>query len=208
MVECLKKGGTFMLYYLSDLLVNLLIAGLGLLIFRLCAMVWRRLYTGRWFFPVLLGIYLTLLYAVTGLPHLQYCRFFPQINLVPFADFGEPRFFMLSALNTLMTVPLGALLPLCFGQYRRFPRTLAAGFLTSLVIELSQMFCFRATDIDDLILNTLGTVLGYFLSKLILGRLWKNAGTCKGAYAVLSFILFFLCFFLRQELYDLAAMLW
>lgn len=192
-------------FMLQEALVNIPIAGLGLLLFRLCAGVRRKLYTGNWAVPGLLAVYLCLMYAVTGIPSIHYCVFYPQINLIPFSDFGEKRFFMLSSLNILMTVPLGVLLPLCWQQYQRFPRTLAAGFLTSLAIELSQMFCFRATDIDDLILNTLGTAAGFFLGKLILSRFWKHTKPGKNGYLVLSLILVLLCFFLRQELYNLAA---
>ena len=43
-------------------------------------------------------------------------------------------------------------------------KTLAAGAGISLCIELLQLpFSVRATDIDDLIFNTLGTALGYGL---------------------------------------------
>lgn len=210
MIDFPEKGAIILIQLFLDqeVLVNILVAGLGLLLFRLCAGVFPKLFTGNWIFLSLLAVYLCLMYAVTGIPSVRYCVFHPQINLLPFSDFGEPRFFMLSALNILMTVPLGVLLPLCWRQYQRFPRALAAGFLTSLTIELSQMFCFRATDIDDLILNTLGAALGFFLGKLIFGRFWKTAGSGKKGYLVLSMILAFLCFFLRQELYDLAAGLW
>ena len=71
-------------------------------------------------------------------------------------------------LNAVMFTPLGFLLPACFERYRNWGRTLAAGFLTSLTVELIQLFTFRATDVDDLIMNTLGTILGYLLAKLIL----------------------------------------
>lgn len=193
---------------ISELLVNILIAGMCIGLFRLCAGIWQRLFIGHWSWLGLLAVYMSLMYAVTGIPNIRYCVFHPQINLTPFSDFGEPRFFYLSGLNILMTVPLGVLLPLCWKQYQRFPSALFTGFLISLSVELSQMFCFRATDIDDLILNTLGTVLGYFLGKLLFHRLWTRTGNGKGGFWVLNGILLFLCFFLRQELYNLAAALW
>ena len=37
----------------------------------------------------------------------------------------------------------------------------------SLTIEICQLFCFRATDVDDLIMNTLGAFLGYLCWKLL-----------------------------------------
>ena len=41
------------------------------------------------------------------------------------------------------------------------------GFLISLSIELTQLFLKRTTDIDDLILNTLGVIIGLLISKRI-----------------------------------------
>ena len=41
------------------------------------------------------------------------------------------------------------------------------GFLFSLCIELLQMFGWGATEIDDLMANTLGVCLGYFSYRLI-----------------------------------------
>lgn len=191
-----------------ELPVNLLVAAMALGFFRLCAGVWRRLFKGSWAILALLALYMSILYALTGIPSIRYFVFHPQLNLIPFSDFRDSRFFWLSGMNTLLTVPLGVLLPLCWKQYQRLPRTLAAGFLVSLSIELSQMFCFRATDIDDLILNTLGTVLGFLLGKLLFGRLlWGKTKDGKWGFCVLNGILIFLCFFLRQELYNLEAML-
>ena len=37
------------------------------------------------------------------------------------------------------------------------------GFCFSLLIEISQLCNHRRTDVDDLIMNTLGTILGYLL---------------------------------------------
>lgn len=193
---------------IHELPVNLLVAALALGFFRLCVGVWRQLFKGSWVILGLLALYMSILYALTGIPSIRYFAFRPQVNLIPFSDFGDSRFFWLSGMNTLLTVPLGMLLPLCWKQYQHFPRTAAVGFLVSLSIELSQMFCFRATDIDDLILNTLGTMVGFLLGKLLFGRLlWGKAKQGKWGFWVLNGILIFLCFFLRQELYDLEAML-
>lgn len=42
------------------------------------------------------------------------------------------------------------------------------GFGLSLTIELAQLFTqYRATDVDDLITNTVGTLLGYLCFRLI-----------------------------------------
>lgn len=38
------------------------------------------------------------------------------------------------------------------------------------MIEILQLFTFRATDIDDIIMNTIGTCVGYGIAKIILGK--------------------------------------
>ena len=66
-------------------------------------------------------------------------------------------------LNVVMLVPLGFLLPLWWRDYQRLAPTVVAGAGLSLLIEVSQLMNGRATDIDDLIANTLGALAGYLL---------------------------------------------
>ena len=72
-----------------------------------------------------------------------------------------------SFLNILLFVPLGAALPLIWASFQKFSHTLLFGFCTSLLIELLQIFTFRATDVNDLITNTLGTTLGWLGAALL-----------------------------------------
>jgi glycopeptide antibiotics resistance protein len=66
--------------------------------------------------------------------------------------------------NVLALAPLGILLPLVTGA-RWSARSIAlAGFALSFSIEVAQYLSGRRiADIDDVILNTLGAVLGYWL---------------------------------------------
>lgn len=123
----------------------------------------------RWFWMVLLTVYLSAMYIIVGVPDWRYITWDFTVNLVPFQDFSTSNL-MGMALNAAMFAPLGFLLPTYFDRYRSFVPTLDAGILTSLTVELIQLFTFRATDVDDLIMNTLGTVVGFLLSKLILGH--------------------------------------
>ena len=120
----------------------------------------------RWGWMALLTLYLNAMYIVVGVPGSQYIVWDPTINLIPFQDFSSSNVLGM-ALNGVMFAPLGFLLPLIFERYRHWGRTLAAGFLTSLTVELIQLFTFRATDVDDLIMNTLGALVGFLLAKLI-----------------------------------------
>ncbi len=63
--------------------------------------------------------------------------------------------------NIVLLAPLGFFLPLLWKKFRKAKKTILAGFLISLLIESSQLFLCRGTDVDDLILNTLGAALGY-----------------------------------------------
>lgn len=113
-----------------------------------------------------LSLYLAAVDAVAGLPSLLYIRFDTNINLVPFAymfsDYGN------SLLNVLLFVPLGVFLPVFWKRYRSFFRTALFGLLFSLTIELLQLLTLRATDINDLITNTTGTILGWCLGRILL----------------------------------------
>ena len=120
----------------------------------------------KWGWMAQLTLYLNAMYIVIGVPGVQYICWDPTLNLIPFQDFSA-RNMEGMILNTVMFAPLGFLLPAYFERYRRWGRTLAAGFLTSLTVELIQLFTLRATDVDDLIMNTLGTVIGFLLAKLI-----------------------------------------
>ena len=81
-----------------------------------------------------------------------------QINLVPFSD---PNFdFTGYVLNIVLFMPLGFLLPFLWQQFRKLWHVAASGFLLSVLVECSQLLNFRATDVDDIILNTLGAVCG------------------------------------------------
>ena len=123
----------------------------------------------KWGWMVLLTLYLNAMYIVIGVPGVQYICWDPTLNLIPFQDFSA-RNMEGMVLNAIMFAPLGFLLPAYFERYRHWGRTLAAGFLTSLTVELIQLFTFRATDVDDLIMNTLGTLVGFLIAKLVFGH--------------------------------------
>ena len=111
------------------------------------------------------AVYLAAVYLFVGMPTLQFMRFEVSLTLVPFlpmvADFKN------TILNIILFVPLGIMLPFLWKTYSTLKAAAVFGFMMSLSIELLQLFTFRATDINDLIANTLGTVFGYFLFRMI-----------------------------------------
>lgn len=80
--------------------------------------------------------------------------------------------------NVVMFMPIGFFPKLLWRRWSWW-KSLLAGFCTSVSIELAQLFTSRSTDIDDVILNTLGALLGWLLA-WILERLWPRAAkACK-----------------------------
>lgn len=106
---------------------------------------------------------LELIFCITGIPDVTSFQFQIQgnINLTPFAE-GMSGLYQYIA-NIIMFLPVGFFLPLLWQQFIRPLYTVGVGFMLSLGIELIQLFTYRATDIDDLLMNSLGTVAGYLL---------------------------------------------
>lgn len=66
--------------------------------------------------------------------------------------------------NIIGFIPLGILLPIVFRVLRKWWRLTLLVFLISLSFETFQLFTgVGVFDVDDLILNTFGGIIGYFL---------------------------------------------
>lgn len=105
-----------------------------------------------------------------------------SVNLVPFktvqlylqSDLGTIAWANLLG-NLLLLVPLGALGPVAWRKLDRFGRILGAGLGISLTIEVLQfakrfvdaLGMTRSVDVDDVILNVAGAVVGYVLYRLV-----------------------------------------
>lgn len=124
-----------------------------------------------------------------------------QYSLVPFSAAAIDIEGYL--LNILLFLPLGFLLPLLWPNYNRFWRILLFGAALSLLIEFSQLLNIRSTDIDDLLLNTLGALLGFLLFRLyrlVFRRERKAAPGLAGSPALYLAAMFAGTFFLFNEL--------
>jgi len=121
-------------------------------------------------------VYLTFVFNVTGIgtvwdflrtPHFWQNRW---IVTELFSFSTELTLF----LNWVMTVPFGFLVPLIWEKSRSVVFVTSLGFLFSLMIEASQLLNQRSTMVDDLLMNTLGALLGYLLYALMFGWLHRN----------------------------------
>ena len=89
-----------------------------------------------------------------------------RINLVPFVhlfEYDSTRDVIRNVVgNTAMFIPSGIVLPLVYRELDGFWKTVAAGAVLSLCIEILQLpFVARVSDVDDLILNISGVAVGY-----------------------------------------------
>ena len=141
-------------------------------------------------FITLIIIYATMVIDATILPMpfnkaaIQSARMYPfvplhSINLVPFffEKFISPLELKFHLLNILMFVPMGIILS--FYHESKFSKVLLKSFLWSLTIELVQLLLgilvsgTRIVDIDDLIMNTTGGVIGFLIFILIIKPVYR-----------------------------------
>ena len=96
----------------------------------------------------------------------------PRINLIPFVnllDYPKLSEVLLNVIgNTAMFIPIGIIWPIVYKKLNTHKKVIAAGVGFSLCIEVLQLpFFDRVTDIDDLIMNSLGFLMGYGLYLLV-----------------------------------------
>lgn len=94
------------------------------------------------------------------------------VNFKPFVymfDYPTKREILLNLIgNTTMFIPLGIVWPAVFKKLEKPWKVMAAGVGVPLVIEIVQLpFYGRCTDIDDLIMNTTGFLIGYGIYLLV-----------------------------------------
>ena len=94
-----------------------------------------------------------------------------RVNLLPLVnllDYDSKKDLLLNVIgNAAMFVPSGIILPIVYKRLNTFRKVLLVGVGISLCIEIIQLpFSVRATDVDDLILNTIGVIVGYGIYSL------------------------------------------
>ncbi len=89
-----------------------------------------------------------------------------RINLMPFVnlfDYPERRDAILNLVgNITMFIPIGIIWPAVYKELNNHAKVIAAGVGLSLFVEILQFpFYDRLSDIDDLLLNSFGFIVGY-----------------------------------------------
>lgn len=119
--------------------------------------------------------------TVTGIGYTSTMSFRPNISLIPFI--GMITGPIDTILNIVLFVPMGLFLPLLYNKYNNFKTVVLTGILFSVSVEVVQMFDWGASDINDLITNTMGVCLGYLfysiISKMLPDKLNKQLKSKK-----------------------------
>lgn len=131
-------------------------------------------------------IYVLGILSITIFPiNITFKKIPSNVNVIPFLHFAKKLYlcylsnglfkaiiYLVSNIggNFLLLLPLGYILPKLYKRCRSLKSIFCISLTFSLSIELFQYFSMyfgnrRITDIDDLILNTLGAVVGYMLFK-------------------------------------------
>ena len=103
-----------------------------------------------------------------------------RYNLIPFKEIerfwkhrdllGMHSFYNLAG-NVLGFVPAGFFIPVLWKNRRGFLFTVCITFQMSLLVEILQLiFRVGSFDVDDLLLNTIGGILGYFVYKIMASK--------------------------------------
>ena len=100
-------------------------------------------------------------------------------DFIPFSSFErakiQPEMYRSMLMNVFLFVPFGLSLPFIFGgsTKKRILLTILVGLLLSVTVEAIQYFaCLGMVEIDDVICNTVGTVIGSCANPLSL--LWRK----------------------------------
>lgn len=159
----------------------------------------KQIKATRYFIIFILGVYILLLIGVTLFPMrlgINMGNSYLAVNYIPFkstiddiATIGKGSFsvgFDIKLLmrniggNILLLLPIGILFPVLWDKFRNLKSTIVAGIIISIVIESIQliqnilMLGIRVVDIDDVIFNIIGVVIGYYIFKLIYGTSLRN----------------------------------
>ena len=129
--------------------------------------------------PHFVGVYIFLIYIafvfiLTGFGTIWDIIYYgdigrvADIHLMPFDTFEieyASSNIISYTLNIIMMVPFGFMLALIWPNFRSLKKIALVAFAFALSIEISQLFNLRASTVDDLIMNTLGAIVGYLVFK-------------------------------------------
>lgn len=153
------------------------------------------------------GFYLSAVLALVGFPNIISLKIELTVNIIPFIHMIHDA--VNACLNVLLFIPFGFFLPVLWKEFRSAKTLCIAGFAMTSFIEIAQIFTGRTTDIDDIIVNVAGALIGYLIAycftNAFIRRIVKDA-KLSDFYIVcasVAFIMFFFQPFISSLLWDM-----
>ena len=125
-----------------------------------------------------------------GLPYWEQVKM--SINLVPFRSIYGSVYLIIHRTNQYLIsheiisllgnfalfMPFGYFIPRLFGKYRAFIKFILLTFVILLSIETLQVVTLRGCfDVDDILLNLAGAVIGFFIARIAKFRKRRDAAS-------------------------------
>lgn len=189
---------------IQEILGYFLIGIIGMVILSVCYLpiyfiLRKRIPLSRQIVYFLLGVCVLVICTATFLEWIIACVLDGRtviaaersLNLIPFQFITETwamearKQITQSIANILMFLLLGFIFPIAFAKMRKLWSTTICMMLFSFLIEFIQYFVGRSADIDDLMLNTLGGILGYLVF-YIFSKLFKDKNIWKKLNGIAS----------------------
>lgn len=150
----------------------------------------------------LLVLYIITILQITGIIGMSFhiSWFVEEIQFLKLSIPFIGSSVLMITLNLILFIPLGFLIPFVFKSDNwNCNKVLLIGFLLSFCIEFLQLFGGRFFEIDDIVANTFGTLVGYLLWESahgILEEKIRNKSVIKGMCTILgtAIILFTISF--------------
>lgn len=170
---------TSILGYITEMIPYLFVALPIIIIFRVIYNKingYEKLHVYHEIGVVIFLLFMTALFSQTILTFLYtgpvVTRSFSNVNLIPFRVFLDNYYaitelnfwqpFIINFLgNICIFMPIGFMIPLLWKRFNRLWKVSLIGLSISLFIEITQLSQARSSDIDDLWLNTVGSMIGY-----------------------------------------------
>ena len=149
---------------------------------KLCFHSWKRT-----IIYMVFGFYFSAVLALVGFPNIASLKIDFAVNVIPFLDMVSD--FINACLNILLFVPFGFFLPILWDKFRNIKIT------------------FRTSDINDIITNTVGTIIGYFIVHRITDNFTKRifSNSKMGDFYIICVSVVFIMFFFQPFI---SSLLW
>lgn len=125
--------------------------------------------------------------AVNDMSIWEYAR--RSVNIIPFKTirlyirwlvYGKDNTFVPIVnlfVNLIFMIPMSIMLPMIWEKFSKLIPSLLFSFVFLMMIEVLQLLTERGSfDVDDLILNLIGAVIGYFIYYIVERKINKKEG--------------------------------